>query len=84
MKMIILKVIFVLEYQTRRTTFCATSLFLFMFTKFYLVKMCPNFVGSQVSCLAGYQKILLECLFGFKKSIEFFLPHYEILQMSPP
>ena len=27
-----------------------------MFMKFYLVKMCPIFVGSQLSCLARYQK----------------------------
>ena len=37
-----------------------------MFIKFNIVKMCPIFVSSQLSCLAQYQKILWECSFGCK------------------
>ena len=39
--------------------------------KFYLVKMCPIFVSSQLSCLARYQKILRGCSFGCKNVLNF-------------
>ena len=55
---ITLKIIFVLEYQTKRTTLVTISLVLFMLIKFYLVKMCPIFVGSQLCSLSRYQKVL--------------------------
>ena len=42
-----------------------------MFMKFYLVKLRPIFVGSQLRCLARYQKILWECSFGCKNLFNF-------------
>ena len=39
--------------------------------KFYLVKMRPIFIGSQLSCLARYQKILWGCSFGCKNLLNF-------------
>ena len=42
-----------------------------MFIKFYLVKLCPIFVGTQLSCLARYQKILWEYSFGCKNLLNF-------------
>ena len=33
--------------------------------------MCPIFVGSQLSCLARYQKIILECSFECKNPMNF-------------
>ena len=61
--------IFVLEHQTRRTTI--RSLFLFMFIKLQLVKMCPIFVGSQLSCLARYQKFFWGLSFRCKNLLSF-------------
>ena len=56
--LIILKMIFVLEYQIIWATFVTTSLVVIMFNKFYLVQICSFLVGSQLSCVLGYQKSL--------------------------
>ena len=69
--LIIVKMIFVLGYQTRRTKFSNNISSFFIFIKFYFVKMCPLFVGSQLSCLAKYQKTLCECSFGCKNLLNF-------------
>ena len=69
--LIILKTFFVFEYQTRWTTLVTTSLVLFMFIKFYLAKMCPIFLDSQLSCLVRYQKILREYSFEWKDLFNF-------------
>ena len=42
-----------------------------MLMNFHLLKMSPIFVGSQVSCLAKYQKVLLECSFDWKNLLNF-------------
>ena len=44
---------------------------MFILIKSCLVKMCPIFVGPQLSCLARYQKILWECSFGCKILLNF-------------
>ena len=33
--------------------------------------MCPIFVGSQLKCIARYQKILWKCSFGWKNLLKF-------------
>ena len=48
-----------------------SALVLFIFIKFYLVKMCPIFVGSQLSCLARYQKIVSGWSFESKNLLSF-------------
>ena len=45
--------------------------FLTILVKLCLVKMCPIFVRSQLSCLARYQKILWKCSFQCKNLLNF-------------
>ena len=42
-----------------------------MFIKFYLVKICPIFVGSQLSCSARYQKVFWGCSFRCENPLNF-------------
>ena len=66
-----LKMIFVLKYQTRRPTFSKRILSFIHTHQILFSKDVPYLFGSQLSCLARYQKILWECSFGDKNLLNF-------------
>ena len=63
--------IFVLKYQTRRPTFSKGILGFIHTHQILFSKDVPYFFGSQLSCLARYQKILKEYSFECKNLLNF-------------
>ena len=69
--LIILQMIFSSEYQSRRTPFIKFIVIWSIFIKIYLVKMCPNFAGSDSKSLNSCQKIHWICSLGYENLMNF-------------
>ena len=68
---IILKMTLTIWYQTRKTTFTNNIFSFIQVHQSYFSKNVPYFVGSQLSSLARYQKIIWECSSGCKDLLNF-------------
>ena len=69
--LIFLKIIFLSEYQIRRTTFVNPIFKSSVVKKVYLGKMCPIFDDPASNCFTRYQKILWVCSLGSKNLLNF-------------